>query len=395
MRPVPAGVPGTLYIGGDCLSRGYLDRPDLTAERFVPNPFSGLGERLYRSGDIVRYLPTGDVEWLRREDDQVKIRGYRVELGEVETALTNHTSVREASVVVREDVPGERNLVAYVVPEPQSTVSTDALRKYLQHQLPDYMVPSAFVVMSSLPLTPSGKLNRRALPAPETVDTANESTALQAPRTALEELLSSIWADTLRMREVDVTKSFFDMGGHSLSAIQLISRVREALQVEIELQRLFDRPTVRAMAEEVERMLRLGAGVQAGPIQRTTRRDTAPLSFAQQRLWFIEQLESTGSSMNVPVTLRLAGDLDVRAFRQTMNEIVRRHEVLRTTFRLEAGGEPVQVIHPVSSTALEVEDLTDIPESEREQEAQRLVREEGRQPFDLSRVHCCEYVYSN
>ncbi|HEX7330764.1 MAG TPA: amino acid adenylation domain-containing protein, partial [Pyrinomonadaceae bacterium] len=382
MRPVPAGVPGTLYIAGDCISRGYLDRPDLTADRYVPNPFSDRGERLYRSGDIVRYLPSGDVEWLRREDDQVKIRGFRVELGEVETALTNHTSVREALVIVREDVPGERNLVAYVVPE--STVSPDALRQYLQQRLPDYMVPSAFVLMASLPLTPSGKLNRRALPAPETADSASEISASQAPRTALEELIGSIWADTLRMREVDVTKSFFDMGGHSLSAIQLISRVREALQVEVELQKLFDRPTVRAMAEEVERMLRLGAGVQSGPIQKRDRQDIAPLSFAQQRLWFIEQLEATGSSLNVPVTLRLTGDLNVAALEKTMNEIVRRHEVLRTTFRLEEG-EPVQVIHPASLTKLEVEDLTGVPESEREAEAQRLVKEEGRRPFDLSR----------
>ncbi|HEV7376647.1 MAG TPA: amino acid adenylation domain-containing protein, partial [Pyrinomonadaceae bacterium] len=383
MRLAPVGVPGELYIGGNNLSRGYLNRPDLTAERFVPDPFSESGERLYRSGDIVRYLPSGDVEWLWRKDEQVKIRGFRVELGEIETALASHDSVRDATVLVREDAPGDKRLVAYLVAEQEWSPSNEELRGYLQERLPDYMIPSAFILLPEMPLTPSGKVNRRALPAPEEMDQLGGGGHYESPRTAMEELVSGIWTEVLKVREVSVTENFFDLGGHSLLAIQLISRVREALRVEVRLQTLFDRPTVRAMAEEIEEALRGGEGTEIGPIERISREDSLPVSFAQQRLWLIDQLQPASAAYNIPVTVRLTGHLDVAALEQTLTEIVRRHEVLRTTF-VEMDGQPVQLIHPASPISLTLQDLSHLPQSEREAEARRLVQAEAQEAFDLA-----------
>ncbi|MFZ0751733.1 MAG: amino acid adenylation domain-containing protein, partial [Pyrinomonadaceae bacterium] len=383
MQPTPVGVPGELYIGGDCLSRGYLNRADLTAERFVPNPFSNKGKILYRSGDVVRYLPTGDVEYLGRKDAQVKVRGFRIELGEIEIALGSHGSVREVAVIVREDVPGDKRLVAYIVPEPEQSPELEELRGYLQERLPDYMVPSAFVLLAELPLTPSGKVNRRALPAPEAGGELTGSGRYEMPRTAIEELVSGIWADVLKVREVGVTENFFALGGHSLLAIQLISRVRKALQVEMSLQMLFDRPTVRAMAAEVAEALRGGAGTAVELIERINREDALPVSFAQQRLWFIDQLEPASATYNLPATVRLIGQLDVSALEQTLSEIVRRHEVLRTTFST-AAEDAVQIIHPAAAIRLDRQDLSLLPEAERATAARRLVQAQAQQPFDLA-----------
>jgi amino acid adenylation domain-containing protein len=383
MRPTPAGVPGELYIGGVCLSRGFLDRPELTAERFVPHPFSEHGERLYRSGDVVRYLPSGDIEWLWRKDAQVKIRGFRVELGEIETALNSHRSIRDACVIVRQVVTGDQRLVAYLVTDDEWVPTNELLRGYLQERLPDYMIPSAFVLLPQLPLTPSGKVNRRALPAPDEGTEVSGGGHYEMPRTAMEELVSGIWADVLKVREVSVTESFFELGGHSLLAIQLISRVREALRVEIGLQVLFDRPTVRAMAEEVEEALRGGAGIEFVPIERVSREGALPVSFAQQRMWFLHQMEPASPAYNIPATVRLQGLLDLDALSLTLSEIVRRHEILRTTFSLEEG-EPVQLVHPPAPLHLDLHDLSHLPDSERMVVARRLAQEQAQQPFDLS-----------
>ena len=383
MRLAPAGVPGELYIGGNNLSRGYLNRPDLTAERFVPNPFSDGGERLYRSGDIVRYLPSGDVEWLWRKDEQVKIRGFRVELGEIETALATHRCVRDVAVLVREDVPGDKRLIAYLVTEQEQSLSNEELRGYLQESLPDYMIPSAFILLPEMPLTPSGKVNRRALPAPEEGDELSGVGSSEQPRTAMEELVCGIWAEVLKVRTIGVTDSFFDLGGHSLLAIQLISRVRQALRVEVGMQSLFDRPTVRAMAAEIEEALRGGTGTEIARIERTSREDSLPVSFAQQRLWLIDQMEQTGAAYNIPVTVILTGQLNVGALEQTLSEIVRRHEALRTTFA-EADGQPVQLIHPPAPVKLRFHDLSLLPAGEREIEARRLAQDEAQLPFDLA-----------
>ncbi|HEV3049755.1 MAG TPA: amino acid adenylation domain-containing protein, partial [Longimicrobium sp.] len=327
LEPAPIGVPGELLLGGDAVARGYLERPGLTAERFIPDPF-GAGGRLYRTGDRARWLPGGEVEYLGRTDEQVKVRGFRIEPGEVEAALSDHADVRQAVVVVREDAPGDRRLVAYVVAGDSAAVSAAELRAHLKGRLPEYMVPSAVVMLESLPLTPSGKVARRALPAPEY---AAAEEAYVAPRTPTEEVLAGIWAEVLRLERVGVEESFFDLGGHSLLATRVVSRIREVFGVELPLRALFEGPTVAELALRVEEMRRAGSPVLP-PVVPVERTGALPLSFAQERLWFIDRLEPGSATYNVPAALRLAGAMDERALERSLGEIVRRHEALRTVF---------------------------------------------------------------
>jgi acyl carrier protein len=260
LQPVPVGVPGELFIGGVQVARGYLDRPGLTAERFIPDPFSAdPGARLYRTGDRARWRADGAIEYLGRLDFQVKIRGFRIELGEIEAVLREHESVADCVVVARGDA-GEQRLVAYVV----GGAETDALREHLRQGLPDYMVPSAFVSLSHLPLTPSGKLDRKALPAPEYAAAAD---GYVAPRTPVEEVLAAVWAEVLRLERVGVHDNFFELGGHSLLATRMASRIRAEFSVELPLRTLFEGPTVAALAARVEEMRRLG-GQLAPPVLR-------------------------------------------------------------------------------------------------------------------------------
>jgi acyl-CoA synthetase (AMP-forming)/AMP-acid ligase II/acyl carrier protein len=256
LQPVPVGVPGELYIGGAGLARGYFNRADLTAEKFIPNPFSNAEgrrqkvegrDRLYKTGDLVRYLPDGNIEFLDRIDHQVKIRGFRIELGEIETAIAQHPHVRENIVIDREDVPGNKQLVAYVVPDPENVPTLRKLRSSIKDKLPDYMVPSAFVFLESLPLTPNGKVDRRALPMPDRTLPELERNYV-APRTPLEEVLAGIWADVLEVEQVGVYDDFFELGGHSLLATQIVSQVQEILQVELALRSFFETHTVADLA---------------------------------------------------------------------------------------------------------------------------------------------------
>ncbi|MES2936925.1 MAG: non-ribosomal peptide synthase/polyketide synthase, partial [Pseudomonadota bacterium] len=374
---LPQGVPGELCIAGVGLARGYIGRAELTAERFMPDPFGQPGERMYRTGDLARWLPDGSIEYLGRIDQQVKIRGFRIELGEIEAQLAAQAGVREAVVLAREDVPGDTRLVAYVVPEGIEQLETTALRTQLQRQLPEYMVPAHFVVLEALPLSPNGKLDRKALPAP---DTSRGETGYVAPRTPTEATLASIWADVLKVDRVGVQDNFFALGGHSLLATQLVSRMRTALDVELPLRTLFEAPTVAQLAGRVQ------AAQQAAlpAIERVPRTGEAlPLSFAQQRLWFIDRLEPGSSFYNIPAAVRLVGQLDVQALDRTLNEVVRRHEVLRTAF-LTVEGSPVQVIAPQLRLALPLADLRGLPEGEREAKAQWLAQDEAQTPFDLA-----------
>ena len=257
LHPVPVGVPGELYIGGDGLARGYLGRPGLTAERFVPDPFSAEpGARLYWTGDRARYLSDGNLEFLGRVDHQVKIRGFRLELGEVEAALADHPAVRECVVLAREDAPGHRRLVAYVVPVQPSVPSGRELRSFLQGRLPDHMVPSAFVLLDALPLTLNGKLDRRMLPAPDQTRPDLDE-AFIGPRTPVEETIAGIWGEVLKVERVGVHDNFFELGGHSLLATQVIARVRAAFEVELALRALFEAPTVAGLADRIEGTHRL------------------------------------------------------------------------------------------------------------------------------------------
>ncbi len=382
LAPVPEGVAGEAYMAGVGVARGYLGRPELTAERFVPDPYSDEpGARMYRSGDRVRRRADGSPEFLGRVDFQVKVRGFRIEPGEVEAALLRHPGVRDAVVVARADGAGEARLVGYAVPaEPGAAPSAGALRAHLSASLPEYMVPAALVVLPELPLTPNGKVDRRALPAPEPA--SGEEYA--APRTPTEEVLAGIWAQVLGVERVGRDAGFFALGGHSLLATRVVSRLREALRVEVPLRALFEAPTVAGLAGRIDALLREGAGTDAPPLVPVPRDRPLPLSFAQQRLWFLDRLEPGSTAYNVPRALRLRGALDAGVLGRVLAEIVRRHEALRTVFG-EVAGEPVQSVHAAGAAPLAVVDLAGLPEGGREAEARRWVEEEARRPFDLER----------
>jgi amino acid adenylation domain-containing protein len=380
LEPVPLGVVGELYLAGDGLSRGYAGRPELTAERYLPDPHGEPGSRMYRVMDRVRWRPDGELEYFGRTDFQVKVRGFRIELGEIETALRSHPAVREAVALVREDEPGERRIVAYVAAAGGAAPEAAELRAHLRERVPEYMLPSAYVVLEALPLTPNGKLDRRALPAPD-ADAGPASFA--APRTPTEEVLAGIFADVLGAARVDAHADFFDLGGHSLLATRVVGRAREAFGVDVELGVLFEAPTVASLAARVDALLREGAGMQAPPLLPVARGGELPLSFAQQRLWFIDQLQPGSAAYNIPAALRIRGPLDAAALETALAELVRRHEALRTTFAATAG-RAVQVVHPAGAFSLPRLDLSGQPEEEREAELRRLADADEAAPFDLA-----------
>ncbi|MBV9774525.1 MAG: AMP-binding protein, partial [Gemmatimonadetes bacterium] len=384
-EPAPVGVPGELHVGGVGVARGYLGRPELTAEKFVPDAFGGeSGARLYRTGDRVRWLPSGELEFLGRSDGQVKLRGFRIETGEVEAALLAQEGVQEAVVTVRVDVAGQKRLVAYVVPREGVELSTAELKTGLRAGLPEHMVPGALLVLERLPLNVNGKVDREALPAPEPATDAE----YVAPRTATEGALAAIWAEVLETGRVGVEDDFFELGGHSLLATRVISRLREELGVEVPLRALFEAPTVAELATHID-ALRGDAEPDSERsasthIPRRGGSGPAPLSFAQQRLWFIHQLDPASSAYNMPHALRLRGALDVAALRRALTELVRRHEAVRTAL-VEHGGEAMQVVLPAGPVPFPVLDLSGLSGEARHAEALRRVTEEGGRPFDLTR----------
>ncbi|RKH60321.1 non-ribosomal peptide synthase/polyketide synthase, partial [Corallococcus aberystwythensis] len=380
--PVPVGVAGELFLGGAGLARGYQGRPELTAERFVPDPFSSEpGARLYRTGDLVRWTEGGRLEFLGRVDHQVKVRGYRIEPGEIEALLRQHPDVREAAVVVREDRPGDKRLTGYVSWRGDRPPEPKALHDFLRARLPEFMCPTAFGVLAELPLTPNGKVDRRALPRLEGGG-LERSTPQVAPRDPLEASLAALWADVLGLERVGVEDSFFELGGHSLLALRLIARVRQVFQRDVPLAALFESSTVAALARRLAGTPLSGDGRDSTPIPRRNGAVPPPLSFAQERLWFLHQLEPTSSTYTLRAAVRLTGTLDVTALERSLNEVVRRHEALRTTFvRTEAG--PVQVISPPSRLSLPVVDLGHLTPSAREAGARERAFAEHLRPFDL------------
>jgi len=377
LQPVPGGVPGELFLAGAGGARGYLGRPDLTAERFLLDPFATVpGGRLYRTGDLARWLASGELEHLGRQDHQVKVRGFRIELGEIEAVLLSLAGVREAVVLARSDGSDRsQKLVAYLVGD----VAAEELRDHLRERLPDYMVPSALVILPALPLTPNGKVDRKALPVPE-----HAEARYQAPRTPVEELLAGLWAEVLGLERVGAADHFFDLGGHSLLATRVTSRLRAALGVEVPLQDLFAAPRLADFAARVEALRRTGTAPPAPPLVAMPHEGALPLSFAQQRLWFIAQLEPDSPLYNMPGALRAEGPLDGAVLARCLGEIVRRHEALRTVFAVQEGS-PVQVIVPAEPFPLPVVDLAGLPERAREALAATLIREEAARPFDLAR----------
>ena len=386
LRPVPVGAVGELYVGGDGLARGYLNRAELTAERFIPDPFSEEpGARLYRTGDFARYLPGGVIDFVGRADNQIKLRGFRVELGEVESALALHPSVRETVVTLKENGDREKVLVAYVVAARGAEPAASELRAHLRERLPDYMLPSAFVHLERLPLTPNGKVDRRALPAPGAGDREAQGD-FEPPRTPFEEALAKIWSEVLGVERVGAGDNFFELGGHSLLATQVVSRVHRDLNVELRLRSLFESPTLSGLAARVEAARLAGEQEsQPPPVAARTRDDAPPpLSYAQRRLWFLDRLAPGSNVYNICDLLPLPSPLDADALARALAELLRRHESLRTTFAEAAGGEPVQVIAPPRPLELTLVDLSALSDEECQAESARLTDEESRRPFDLA-----------
>ncbi|HKT26875.1 non-ribosomal peptide synthetase [Dyella sp.] len=379
LNPVPVGVVGHLYIAGVGLARGYIHRPALTAQSFVPNPFSAApGARMYRSGDLARYLPDGSIEYLGRSDHQVKIRGLRIELGDIEASLAALESVRDVIVLARTDARNITHLVAYLVAHAAQTLPDEAqLRALLSKKLPDYMVPSHFVTLDAMPLTPNGKVDRKALPAPDLTQSAK---AYVAPRTPDEQRMAAIWADVLKLDRVGIHDDFFELGGHSLLATQLVSRIAAVFQVRVSLHEIFDAPT---LVEMVGCVRPASAQNEISPQAPTPAGETFPLSFAQQRLWLLDQFEGRNAAYNMPVTLRLKGELHRDALQRALDDVVQRHDVLRACFE-SVEDAPVQRILPRMAWPLVYHDLSDLAQSAREAMAKTLIVDETRIPFDLA-----------
>ncbi|MBN3890742.1 MAG: non-ribosomal peptide synthase/polyketide synthase [Nostoc sp. JL31] len=390
LQPVPIGVPGELYIAGVLLSQGYFNRPELTLEKFIPNPFKrsrGAGEqgsrgetfnsdRLYKTGDLARYLSDGNIEYLGRIDNQVKIRGFRIELGEIEAVLSQ-LDVQASCAIAREDIPGNKRLVAYIVPQKEQALTVSFVRSFLKSKLPEYMVPSAIVILEALPLTPNGKLDRRALPAPDLHSQLLDKYV--APRNPIEEILSLIWAQVLKVEQVGIHDNFFELGGHSLLATQLISRVRNSLKVELPLRSLFAAPTVAELSQNIQRLQQQDLELTSSPILPRTENAELPLSFAQTRLWFLDKLNPNSAFYNFPIALRLVGTLNRTALEQSLQEIVHRHEALRTNFVI-VDGKPSQIIQTQINCPLSVVDLKHLSTTEQEIASQQLAQ----QPFNLA-----------
>src|SRR6185436_117816 len=386
-RPCGIGEAGEIVLRTPFRSLGYLDNPEENRLRFRPNPFrNDAGDLLYLTGDRGRYRLDGSLEILGRFDEQVKVRGVRIEPAEIQAALRGHPAVWESAVVVREIRPGDHRLVAYLVLRAGAVLDPERLRRHLRQELPEAMVPSAFMVLDALPLTPNGKLDRRALPAPELMS----DEAWVAPRRPIEEILAGIWAGVLGVERIGIHDDFFALGGHSLLAVQALARSRHAFGVDLPLRALFEEPTIAGLAVRIERARSRDEGRPEPPPLGPVPRDPAtrlPLSFAQQRLWFLQRLEPASAQYNVPTALGLTGPLRVEALTAALGEILRRHESLRTTFG-SVEGVPFQRVSPATACHLghlPVVDLAALAPADREREAERLARAEARQPFDLER----------
>ena len=381
----PLAVTGELLIGGDGLARGYHRRPAVTAERFVPDRFGvAPGRRLYRTGDLVRRLGDGEIEFVGRIDHQVKLRGFRIELGEIQTLLGERPEVGECALMLRQDAPGDKRLVAYVVPRSEG-FEVAALRRHLLDKLPEFMVPSTFVRLDTLPLTPNGKLDRRRLPAPPKIEHSVDAEWI-APSTPTEIRVADLWSEVLGVENPGVEDDFFDAGGHSLLATSMVARLREELAVEVPLRRLFEEPTLRALATRVEALLgRDESAPELVPRPPSDRCAPVALSFAQERLWFLERLEPGSSAYLIPGALRLDGPLDPAALESALKLVAERHESLRTVF-FEGPEGPLQRILDEDETAtrLPLTDLSGLDPELAQACAEALLSTDARRPMDLA-----------
>jgi len=399
LQPVPVGVQGEIFIGGSGVARGYLNRPDLTGEKFLPDPFiDDLGTRMYQTGDLARYLPDGNIEYLGRADNQVKVRGYRIELGEIEAALDRHPAVGQSIVVARAremqnpassanpkskiDLPIlEKQLIAYLVSNCEAMPSVSDLRSFLHEKLPAFMLPEVFVPVDQLPLTPNGKVDRNALPAPNG-ERPHWVYVFVAPRTEIEELTAQAWRDTLKVEQVGVHDNFFELGGHSLLATRVTARLRASFDIDLPLHKLFELPTVAALAGHIDWLRRNRSGVTTPSIIAAASRHKAPLSFAQRRLWFLHELDPDLTAYNIPAAYRVCGPLNVVALENALNAVVRRHESLRTAI-VEVDAEPIQQILSTADLSLPVIDLTKLTPERAQTEIERVLNEDAHAAYEL------------
>jgi amino acid adenylation domain-containing protein len=381
-QPVPVGVMGELYIGGEGVARGYWLRPHVTAERFVPDRFTNIpGARLYRTGDIVRYRADGNLDFTCRIDQQVKIRGFRIELQEIEAVLCEHEAVARAVVLAVEDEPGNKRLCAFLVARPRCKPSAENLRSLLKSKLPGYMVPASFSLLERFPLTANGKLDRRALEKVRTQ--GDEARTYEQPQTPAEELLAGIWSQVLKTGQIGRSDNFFHRGGHSLLAMQLASRIKTVFGLDIPHRSIFKFATVASLAAHIQSQFGNSMREQAPPLRRWQRR-VAPVGMAQYRLWFLQQLEPQSWTYNVPIRLRFTGPLGKRLLERALEEIIRRHEVLRTSFRADTdGGLPVQVIEAPRAVEVQVIDCETALRDGVGRTPEEIIREQIREPFDL------------
>ncbi len=375
LQPSPIGVPGELYIGGVGVAQGYDGRPDLTADHFIVDPFSNQpAAKLYRTGDLARYNATGDLEYLGRIDQQVKIRGLRIELAEIAVVLQAQAEIQQATVLVWEDRPGQSQLVAYIVCQPEITLTTAEVRRVLQKKLPEYMIPNICLFLAEIPLTPNGKVDRRALPRPEVLQTVD----YVPPQTADEVLLAEIWCELLQVNRVGIHDNFFELGGHSLLATQLVSRIRSALGVELPVRSLFTASTIAELMIEIATAQPRNDLISLQPVDRTT---PLPLSFAQQRLWFLDRLATNQASYNIPTRLYIRGAVAPAVLEESLRLVLDRHEALRTTFQ-EQDGQAIQTIQTAVDWSMEVLDFQHHVDPQRA--VDDYVQRSAQQPFDLS-----------
>ncbi len=380
LRPVATGVVGELYIAGVGLARGYLKRADLSAEKFLPNPFSKQpGSRLYRSGDLARYDDQGKIEYVGRVDDQVKIRGFRIELGEIEATLQDHTEISQAKVIVQTKAQ-EKFLVAYLLSK-QSDLDTQEIHDYCTKKLPPAMIPSAFIVLAQFPLTRHGKIDWKALPQPKKMglDLKKQFIAAQTP---LQESLVTIWEELLDRHPIGIVDDFFQLGGHSLLAIKLVSRLNQSLEIDLPLRTIFERTNIEKLAQELEEILSK-ANPKISPITRTALQESYPLSFAQHRLWFLDQLQPGSPAYNIPMALRLRGKLQVEIMEQSLNQVIEKQDIFASRFFSE-GGQPRQRVEEFSYQKFIFIDLRNFPLAQRNEKAQHYIRQESQKPFNLA-----------
>ncbi|CAC5344906.1 MULTISPECIES: non-ribosomal peptide synthetase [Planktothrix] len=383
LKTVPPETPGEIYIGGTALARGYLNRPELTAQKFIQDPFSP-SERLYKTGDLGRYLADGNLEYLGRVDHQVKINGFRVELGEIETVLLQHHQVAQAVVIDREDPLGNKRLVAYLVPHSTEENLTVTLQQFLKNKLPSYMIPATFVVLNELPLSPNGKIDRKALPIPD-YDGNERQTPFIAPRNHQEEKLANIWHQVFGLEKIGVNDNFFHLGGHSLIATQILSRIRDIFEIEVSFKKLLENPTIGDLSQTITEQQQDKKTTSFKTIKPIARDGYLPVSFAQERVYFIEQLAPSITAYQFQESLRIKGFLDVSILEKSISEILRRHEIFRTTFPSVAG-KLVQVIHPPEPVTIPIIDLQNISKDKQQEEVQKLTEQAIHKPFDISQL---------